>query len=73
MNLPYDMYASGDYLKEKPSWHSEDSPGKAGKIREILPACEVAPTSICEVWCGSGKILAELRRFYPKQNFSVMT
>ncbi len=60
------MYASGDYLKENPSWHSEDSPWKAGKIREILQACQVTPSSICEVGCGSGNILAELRGFYPQ-------
>jgi SAM-dependent methyltransferase len=62
---PYEKYVSNDYLRENPSWDIEDSPWKARKVVAILAAAGCNPGSICEVGCGAGGVLAELRRAYP--------
>lgn len=58
-------YLGADYLRQNPSWDSEDSPWKAGKVRELLTVHGVAPRSIVDVGCGAGIVLAELQRSYP--------
>ena len=58
-------YISDEYGHFNPSWDIEDSPWKAKKIVEILTAARCKPTSICEVGCGAGGVLAELRRLLP--------
>lgn len=68
MKIPYEMYASGDYLKNHPSWDIEDSPWKATKIVEILEEKNIMPTSICEIGCGAGYVMAELRKSYPQSD-----
>jgi SAM-dependent methyltransferase len=59
-------YLGAAYLQSNPSWDSEDSPWKAGKVCEILAANKVRPGSIVDVGCGAGIVLAELQRAYPE-------
>lgn len=59
-------YLGAAYLQSNPSWDSEDSPWKAGKVREILAANKVQPRSIVDVGCGAGIVLAELQHAYPQ-------
>ena len=66
MSSPEDRYISPDYVERNPTWHIEDSPWKAGLVREVLQSRGLMPESICEVGCGAGGILAELRRSYPR-------
>lgn len=66
MSLPYDRFVSGEYLQRNPTWHIEDSPWKAALVAEVMRDSDLRPTSICEVGCGAGGVLAELRRFYPQ-------
>ena len=63
-------YLSGDYLQKNPSWDVEDSPWKAGKVREILDANGVQPRTIVDVGCGAGLVLVELQRAYPGARLS---
>lgn len=63
-------YLSTEYLRHNPSWDSEDSPWKAGKVRELLEAHGLAPRSIVDVGCGAGIVLTELRRSYPSARIS---
>jgi SAM-dependent methyltransferase len=66
MPSPKDKYTSGDYLRNNPTWDMEDSPWKAEKVFEILSEKGYNPTSVCEIGCGAGGVLAELRRLFPK-------
>lgn len=50
-------YVAGDYLSQNPGWHEEDSPWKAALISEMLNSVPLRPQSICEVGCGSGRVL----------------
>ena len=58
-------YLSDEYLRKNPSWDSEDSPWKAEKVCELLAAHDLQPTSIVDVGCGAGIVLAQLQRSYP--------
>jgi cyclopropane fatty-acyl-phospholipid synthase-like methyltransferase len=65
MPLPKEKYTSGDYLKNNPTWDMEDSPWKAEKVVELLSENCCNPKSICEIGCGAGGVLVELRRVFP--------
>jgi SAM-dependent methyltransferase len=58
-------YIGSEYLQKNPTWDIEDSPWKAGKVRDILAANGVRPESIVDVGCGAGNVLVELKRAYP--------
>jgi len=50
----------GDYLKNNPTWHIEDSPWKAKQIIKMLKKNPTNPKSIAEIGCGAGEILNQL-------------
>lgn len=59
-------YRSSDYLDRNPTWDEEDSPWKASQVMRILEEHEfVEPPSVCEVGCGAGGVLANLRQHMP--------
>lgn len=60
------IYLNGNYLKHNPTWHREDAAWKASHIAKILKDHDIKPQSICEIGCGSGEILSELRKVYEK-------
>lgn len=55
------MYASGEYRRDNPTWHLEDARWKAAKVARILELNGVSPSSIADLGCGVGGVLAELR------------
>src|SRR5579883_478957 len=57
-----EIYRSGVYLEENPTWHVEASPLKATQILKMLRRNGIAPTTVCEVGCGVGEILAQLQK-----------
>ncbi|WP_159474342.1 bifunctional 2-polyprenyl-6-hydroxyphenol methylase/3-demethylubiquinol 3-O-methyltransferase UbiG [Dyadobacter sp. 3J3] len=59
------LYMDGDYLKNHPSWHTEDSAWKADKIKKIFSKNKIDPKSICEIGCGAGEILNQLQISLP--------
>lgn len=59
-------YGDGTYLAANPTWDAEDSPWKAGQVRGILERNGVQPTTIAEVGCGAGGILAVLADNYKR-------
>jgi len=59
-------YTSHHYLLHNPTWDLEDSPWKAGKVLEMLASINMTPSSICEVGCGAGGVLAKLRQGFPE-------
>jgi cyclopropane fatty-acyl-phospholipid synthase-like methyltransferase len=62
---PDDKYLTDQYVTDNPTWDLEDSPWKANQVSGILTANRVPPKSICEVGCGAGYILSELRSRFP--------
>jgi hypothetical protein len=66
MSLPHEKYLSHDYIQSNPTWDCEDGPWKAAYVYNILHKIKYIPSSICEVGCGSGRVLSELRCVYPE-------
>jgi hypothetical protein len=60
-DLGREIYTSGQYQIDTPSWHVEDSPWKAEKILMMLRRNSIIPRTICEVGCGAGEILYQLQ------------
>jgi SAM-dependent methyltransferase len=58
-------YQDGTYLVHNPDWDKSDSPWKATLILNILKEFKLSPSSICEVGCGAGDILAHIKRIHP--------
>jgi SAM-dependent methyltransferase len=58
-------YADGSYLRANPDWHVADSAWKARAVFELIERRGIAPRSICEVGCGAGEVLRQLRRVIP--------
>jgi 2-polyprenyl-3-methyl-5-hydroxy-6-metoxy-1,4-benzoquinol methylase len=54
------LYEDGSYLKKNPTWHAEDSGQKAEEIRALIEKHGLKPSTIAEVGCGAGEILAQL-------------
>lgn len=61
-----DRYLNGDYAQKNPDWDSADASWKADKLHQLLAAHGCLPSSVVEIGCGSGAILAALRRYYPQ-------
>ncbi len=56
------IYTDGTYLTQNPSWHVEDSPGKARQILRLLERDHIAPRTVCEAGCGAGEVLRQLQQ-----------
>lgn len=70
MAHPALQYLTSEYFEHNPTWDLEDTPWKAGIVAATLDRNGIKPTSICEVGCGSGGCLAELRTIYPEAELS---
>lgn len=70
MAHPTLQYLSHEYLQQNPTWDLEDTPWKAGIVAAALARNGIEPSSLCEVGCGSGGCLAELRAIYPEAKLS---
>jgi hypothetical protein len=54
------LYTDGRYLAANPTWHEEDSPWKAAQIIRMIERNKLAPSTIREVGCGTGEVLARV-------------
>jgi hypothetical protein len=70
VSYPYKKYLTQEYFINNPSWDIEDSFWKAQHIDRILKSTSINPSSICEIGCGAGVILASLRDLYPNSDFT---
>ncbi len=59
------IYTTGEYARENPSYHVEDSPWKARHILRMIHKHNLQPRTICEVGCGAGEILKQLQESLP--------
>jgi cyclopropane fatty-acyl-phospholipid synthase-like methyltransferase len=60
-----DIYRSGTYQEMAPSWHIEESAGKAEEIARLLRNHQLTPHTVCEVGCGAGEVLRQLQLRLP--------
>jgi 2-polyprenyl-3-methyl-5-hydroxy-6-metoxy-1,4-benzoquinol methylase len=51
---------NGEYFRNNPTWHVQDSPWKAKQIIKMLSRNSINPKYIAEVGCGAGEILNQL-------------
>ncbi len=51
----------GGYLAKNPAWHVEESVWKARQILCMLRQNGVAPKTVCDVGCGAGEVLKQLK------------
>lgn len=54
------IYNNGQYLKNNPTWHEEDSLWKANHIAKIICKNGLKPTTVCEIGSGAGGVLWHL-------------
>jgi len=59
------VYVTGEYLGNNPDWHDGDGAWKATQIAGLLDRNGLRPTSVCDVGCGTGRVLRELSRHLP--------
>lgn len=55
------IYKNGSYLHKNPEWDVDDSPWKAKNILKIIQRNSIFPNTVCEIGCGAGEILRQLR------------
>jgi SAM-dependent methyltransferase len=60
-----ERYINSSYLDQNPDWDRQDAPWKADIVQAMLSEHKINPTTLCEVGCGSGDILINLKRHYP--------
>jgi len=60
-----DIYNDQTYLASNPTWHEEDAGFKVDRIVKLLGRHPVPFKNVCEVGCGSGEILVQLRKRFP--------
>ncbi|AGB02337.1 methyltransferase family protein [Methanoregula formicica SMSP] len=59
------MYTGGDYRKNNPTWDVEDAPWKADLIFSLMEKHNLRPATVCDVGCGCGEILFQLKKKLP--------
>jgi 2-polyprenyl-3-methyl-5-hydroxy-6-metoxy-1,4-benzoquinol methylase len=55
-----EIYTTGKYIEQNPTWHVEDSSWKAKQILKIIEKNDLELKTIAEVGCGAGEILRQL-------------
>src|ERR1700679_2696917 len=59
-------YLDGEYLATNPTWGEEDSAWKARMIHNLWKRSGLpVPSTVAEIGCGAGGILAGLRSRFP--------
>ena len=69
------FYTDGEYLKNNPSWDSEDAPWKAGQLFELFRKSDIEIQNIrtvSEVGCGSGEVLGNFSKLMSGKNIKYM-
>lgn len=61
-----DIYVTDQYAELNPTWHEEDSPWKANQIKDIINRNALRFENVCEIGCGTGEILLNLSRAFPR-------
>lgn len=59
------IYTTGEYTQKNPTYHVEDAAWKADHISRMLKKHNLQPNTVCEVGCGAGEILNQLKQAFP--------
>lgn len=65
-----ERYFNGDYAQKNPDWDSADAPWKAALVAKLLKEHGCQTTSLVEIGCGSGAVLAALRPMFPDSSLA---
>jgi hypothetical protein len=65
MGTSKSIYFDGTYLDNNPDWDRKDAPWKAKLVASMLSENNIIPSTVCEVGCGAGDILLNLKRSMP--------
>ncbi|SQD97054.1 Methyltransferase type 12 [Parafrankia sp. Ea1.12] len=65
MSVDHNIYRNGTYRARNPDWHDGDGAWKALQIGHLLRRNGIDPKSVCDVGCGTGRVLAELAVQFP--------
>ncbi|MEM1195501.1 MAG: class I SAM-dependent methyltransferase [Pseudomonadota bacterium] len=58
-------YSDGQYLQQHQEWHSERSIWKGDQVLRGLKMADITPTTLCDIGCGAGLVLAHVSRHLP--------
>jgi len=58
----HNRYLDGSYAEGNPEWHQGDSAWKAERIFEIIGRNGLKFSTVCDLGCGAGEVLACLQR-----------
>ncbi len=61
------IYLNGTYIRQNPTYHTEDSLWKAQQVLKMLNRHPLPIQTVCEVGCGAGEILLHLQRHMPPE------
>ncbi len=61
IDFTLERYVGGDYAIWNPTWDVEDSPWKVEQVLRMMSLHKLVPSSIAEVGCGAGAVLAGMR------------
>lgn len=64
-DVTQERYLTGSYADSNPTWDIEDSPWKVEQVLRMMRAHHLVPSTIAEVGCGGGAVLAGIRRSLP--------
>jgi SAM-dependent methyltransferase len=63
------QYRDGTYLSRNPEWDRLDCTWKAELVRHVFDKFKLELKSVCEVGCGTGDILVNLKQYYPQYDY----
>jgi SAM-dependent methyltransferase len=55
--LDRNVYVDGEYLRNNPRWHTDESSFKVKHILRMMQKHRLQPKTICDVGCGAGEVL----------------
>ena len=60
-----ERYTSGSYADQNPDWHASGAALKAEAVASLVEEAGIKPTSVLDVGCGTGGVLAALQERWP--------
>ena len=64
-DIVLEKYLTNDYFNHNETWGLQDSPWKAKHVAKMIKKNNISHSTICDVGCGAGGVLASLREYFP--------
>jgi len=55
----------GEYFRQNPNWHKDDSAWKAEQIMKIINNNKIIPKTVADIGCGVGEVLLNIKKYLP--------